>query len=239
MSFLVDTSNRSSETEIMDDFTMKGVLFRDTFDKLEIINRLLGGNKVTIKGLKELLKNQSKNKIITIVDLGCGHGDILRDIAKFGRKNNYTFRLIGIDANIAAIAYAKELSCEYSELSFKAIDIFSEDFKKQSYDIVLCTLFLHHFKNNELISFLKMTIERATIGVVVNDLHRHKLAYYLFKLIGFFVKNKMIREDGLTSILRAFKKKDLENISKQIKVYFSIQWKWAFRYLWILKKDFI
>ena len=239
MSFLVDTSNRSSETEIMDDFTMKGVLFRDTLDKLEIINRLLGGNKVTIKGLKELLKNKSKNKIITIVDLGCGHGDILRDIAKFGRKNNYTFRLIGIDANIAAIAYAKELSCEYSELSFKAIDIFSEDFKKQSYDIVLCTLFLHHFKNNELISFLKMAIERATIGVVVNDLHRHKLAYYLFKLIGFFIKNKMIREDGLTSILRAFKKKDLENISKQIKVYFSIQWKWAFRYLWILKKDFI
>ena len=239
MSFLVDTSNRSSETEIMDDFTMKGVLFRDTLDKLEIINRLLGGNKVTIKGLKELLKNKSKNKIITIVDLGCGHGDILRDIAKFGRKNNYTFRLIGIDANIAAIDYAKELSCEYSELSFKAIDIFSEDFKKQSYDIVLCTLFLHHFKNNELISFLKMTIERATIGVVVNDLHRHKLAYYLFKLIGFFVKNKMIREDGLTSILRAFKKKDLENISKQIKVYFSIQWKWAFLYLWILKKDFI
>ena len=239
MSFLVDTSNRSSETEIMDDFTMKGVLFRDTLDKLEIINRLLGGNKVTIKGLKELLKNKSKNKIITIVDLGCGHGDILRDIAKFGRKNNYTFRLIGIDANIAAIAYAKELSCEYSELSFKAIDIFSEDFKKQSYDIVLCTLFLHHFKNNELISFLKMIIERATIGVVVNDLHRHKLAYYLFKLIGLFVKNKMIREDGLTSILRAFKKKDLENISKQIKVYFSIQWKWAFRYLWILKKDFI
>ena len=239
MSFLVDTSNRSSEREIMDDFTMKGVLFRDTLDKLEIINRLLGGNKVTIKGLKELLKNKSKNKIITIVDLGCGHGDILRDIAKFGRKNNYTFRLIGIDANIAAIAYAKELSCEYSELSFKAIDIFSEDFKKQSYDIVLCTLFLHHLKNNELISFLKMTIERATIGVVVNDLHRHKLAYYLFKLIGYFIKNKMIREDGLTSILRAFKKKDLENISKQIKVYFSIQWKWAFRYLWILKKDFI
>ena len=239
MSFLVDTSNRSSETEIMDDFTMKGVLFRDTLDKLEIINRLFGGNKVTIKGLKELLKNKSKNKIITIVDLGCGHGDILRDIAKFGRKNNYTFRLIGIDANIAAIDYAKELSCEYSELSFKAIDIFSDDFKKQSYDIVLCTLFLHHFKNNELISFLKMTIERATIGVVVNDLHRHKLAYYLFKLIGLFVKNKMIREDGLTSILRAFKKKDLENISKQIKVYFSIQWKWAFRYLWILKKDFI
>ena len=239
MSFLVDTSHRSSEMEIMDDFTIEGALFRDTLDKLEFINRFLGGNSVTINGLKKLLKNQSKNKTITIVDLGCGNGDILRDVAKFGRKNNYSFKLIGIDANLAAIEYAKELSKEYSELSFKTIDILSEDFKKQSYDVVLCTLFLHHFKNEELISFLKTTTNKATIGVVVNDLHRHKLAYYLFKLIGFFIKNKMVRQDGLTSVLRAFKKKDLENISKEIKVHFSIQWKWAFRYLWILKKDFI
>lgn len=239
MSFLVDTSHRSSEMEIMDDFTMEGALFRDTLDKLEIINRFLGGNSVTINGLKNLLKNQSKNKTITIVDLGCGNGDILRDVAKFGRKNNYSFKLIGIDANPAAIEYAKELSKEYSELSFKTIDILSEDFKKQSYDVILCTLFLHHFKNEELISFLKTTTNKATIGVVVNDLHRHKLAYYLFKLIGFFIKNKMVRQDGLTSVLRAFKREDLENIAKEIKVHFSIQWKWAFRYLWILKKDFI
>ena len=239
MSFLVDTSHRSSEMEIMDDFTMEGVLFRDTLDKLEIINRFLGGNSVTINGLKKLLKNQPKNKTITIVDLGCGNGDILRDISKFGRKNNYSFKLIGIDANLAATEYAKELSKEYSELSFKTMDILSEDFKKQSYDVVLCTLFLHHFKNEELISFLKTTTDKATIGVVVNDLHRHKLAYYLFKLIGFFIKNKMVRQDGLTSVLRAFKRKDLENIAKEIKVHFSIQWKWAFRYLWILKKDFI
>jgi hypothetical protein len=239
MSFLVDTTHRSTEMEIMDDFTMEGALFRDTLDKLEIINRFLGGNSVTINGLKNLLKNQSKNKTITIVDLGCGNGDILRDVAKFGRKNNYSFNLIGIDANLAAIEYAKELSKEYSELSFKTIDILSEDFKKQSYDVVLCTLFLHHFKNEELISFLKTTTNKATIGVVVNDLHRHKLAYYLFKLIGFFIKNKMVRQDGLTSVLRAFKREDLENIAKEIKVHFSIQWKWAFRYLWILKKDFI
>ena len=239
MSFLVDTSHRSSEIEIMDDFTMEGVLFRDTLDKLEIINRFLGGNSVTINGLKKLIKNHPKNKTITIVDLGCGNGDILRDISKFGRKNNYSFKLVGIDANLAAIEYAKELSKEYSELSFKTIDVLSEDFKKQSYDVVLCTLFLHHFKNEELISFLKTTTNKATIGVVVNDLHRHKLAYYLFKLIGFFIKNKMVRKDGLTSVLRAFKRKDLENIAKEMKVHFSVQWKWAFRYLWILKKDFI
>ena len=131
--------------------------------------------------------SQTKNKIITIVDLGCGNGDILRDVAKFGRKNNYSFKLIGIDANSSAIDYAKELSKEYTEIYFKKINVLSEDFKKQSYDVVLCTLFLHHFKNAELISLLKTITDKATIGVVVNDLHRHKLAYYLFKFLEEFL----------------------------------------------------
>ncbi|MFY0628845.1 MAG: methyltransferase domain-containing protein [Flavobacteriaceae bacterium] len=234
MSFLVNTAQRSDETEIMDDFTLEGAMFRDTLDKLETINRLLGGNIVTIKGVKKLLKNESKDKVFTIVDLGCGHGDILRDVAKFGRKNGYTFKLIGIDANPDAIEYANELSKAYPELTFEAIDIFSKEFRKLEYDIVLCTLFLHHFKDDQLTSFLKPTLQNAKKGVVVNDLHRHRLAYYLFKVIGLFIKNKMVREDGLTSILRAFKRKDLEHISNQLKAKVTIQWNWAFRYQWIL-----
>ena len=160
----------------------------------------------------------------------------MRDLAKFGRKKGYMLKLIGIDANPDAIEYANELSSEYPELSFDAIDIFSDDFQKLDFDVVLCTLFLHHFKDDKLISFLQPTVQSAKIGVVVNDLHRHRIAYFLFKIIGLFIKNKMVREDGLTSILRAFKKRDLENISNQVKAQFSIQWKWAFRYQWILKK---
>ncbi len=236
MSFFIDTSYRSNKMEIMDDFNIRGIVHRDTLDKIELVNRLLGGNKVTIAGLKKLLKNQPKDKMIRIIDLGCGNGDILRDIAMLGRKNNYSFKLIGIDANASAIEYARELSETYPEINFKKINIFSDDFKKQSYDIVLCTLFLHHFSNDELIQILRSTIKSASIGIVVNDLHRNKLAYYLFKFIGYFTKNKVVIEDGLISILRAFKRKDLVKISNQINGKFSIQWKWAFRYLWILKK---
>ena len=46
----------------------------------------------------------------------------------------------------------------------------------------------------------------------------------------------MIIEDGLTSVLRGFKRKDLENISKNINAKSAIKWKWAFRYLWTLEK---
>ena len=236
MDFFVSTKKRTDKEELMDDFSIGGDLLRDTLDKLENINRWLGGNKVTIKGLEQLFKNEDKTKEITIVDLGCGHGDILRDVAKFGRKKGYNFKLIGIDANQTAIDYANELSKEYDELSFKTQDIFSDEFKNETYDVVLTTLFLHHFKEPQLVAILENALQKARIGIVVNDLHRHKLAYYLFMLLSIFISNKMIIEDGLTSVLRGFKRAELINISQKIKANYTIQWKWAFRFLWILKK---
>jgi len=236
MDFFISTKQRTDKEELMDDFSIGGDLLRDTLDKLENINRWLGGNKVTVNGLKKLLKNHPKEQEVSIVDIGCGHGDILRDVAKFGRKNGYRMNLLGVDANSTAIQYAIELSTEYPEVHFKTEDIFSETFQKRQFDVILATLFLHHFKETQLITFLSNSLQQTKIGILVNDLHRHKLAYYLFLLLSLFIKNKMIIEDGLTSVLRGFKRKDLEGISKKINANTQISWKWAFRFLWIIKK---
>lgn len=219
----------------MDDFSMKGELLRDTLDKLGKINKWLGGNHVTLDGLRQLLKNQPKDKTYTIVDLGCGHGDILRLIADYGRKHEYSFNLIGIDANQDAIDYAVELSEDYDELSFKKMDVFSEEFQTLNYDIVLSTLFLHHLNQDEIHALLKMISSKAKLGVVINDLHRNRMAYGLFKLLGLVISNHIIVQDGLTSILRAFKREELENISKQLNLRSQICWKWAFRYQWLIR----
>jgi hypothetical protein len=102
--------------------------------------------------------------------------------------------------------------------------------------VILATLFLHHFKESQLIPFLSNSLKQTRIGILVNDLHRHKLAYYLFLLLSAFIKNKMIIEDGLTSVLRGFKRKDLALISQKINIKPQVSWKWAFRFLWIIKK---
>ena len=236
MDFFISTEYRTDKEELMDDFSIGGDLLRDTLDKLENINRWLGGNKVTINGLKTILKNHPKTKEITIVDIGCGHGDILRDVAIFGRKNGFIFKLIGVDANPTAILYANELSKKYPEISFQTQDIFSDEFQKRQFDVVLATLFLHHFKEEELVKFLQNTIKQTNIGIVINDLHGHKVAYYLFMLLSVFIKNKMIVEDGLTSVLRGFKRTELKKMSEKLKVTSQISWKWAFRFLWIIQK---
>ncbi|WP_282069626.1 methyltransferase domain-containing protein [Olleya namhaensis] len=237
MSVLVNTKYRSEAEEIMDDLDYNGPILHDALDKLAKINQWLGGNIVTINGLKKALKNHSKSEAITIIDLGCGGGDILREISLFGKKNDYNFKLIGIDANPHTVNYANSLSQKYDNVSFEAIDIFSDQFNNLEYDLVLTTLFLHHFKEDQLVSFLKPVLQKAKLGIVVNDLHRHKLAYYLFKLLCTTIKNKTIVEDGLTSVLRGFKREELTTISEQINANYQIQWKWAFRFQWILKQQ--
>ncbi|MEM5565732.1 methyltransferase domain-containing protein [Psychroserpens sp. AS72] len=236
MSLFVSTKYRSEDQEIMDDLDYNGPILHDALDKLAKINQWLGGNAVTINGLKRALNNLDKSKQITIIDLGCGGGDILREVSRFGVQNGYQFKLIGIDANQHTVNYAESLSIDYDNLEFKAIDIFSSEFEQLEYDLVLTTLFLHHFKEDELVTFLKPVLEKAKLGIVVNDLHRHKLAYYLFKLLCTTIKNKTIVEDGLTSVLRGFKRNELVDISQQLDANYQLRWKWAFRFQWILKK---
>ena len=231
---IVNTKYRTDQVELMDDFTMEGELLQKTLDQIAGINKWLGGNNVTLNGLKKLLKNKPKENQITIVDVGCGNGDILRKVAKYGRKKGYNLKLIGVDANEYTVNYAKKLSQEYNEISYLQQDIFSDAFKTLDYDIVLSTLFLHHFKEDQLVKILAQIIKKATMGMVVNDLHRHPLAYYLFIGVCLFIQNPMVKEDGLISILRGFKRVDLERISNKIKAKSSIKWKWAFRYQWLL-----
>ena len=101
----------------------------------------------------------------------------------------------------------------------------------------MATLFLHHFKTEALEALLKNSCQQSAIGIVVNDLQRSAVAYGLFKIIGLGISNEMIRKDGLTSILRAFKRKDLEALSKKLQLPTRITWQWAFRYQWLIDTE--
>jgi len=232
---MISTTHRSDAPELMDDFNMEGEILRDALDKIANINQLLGGNKITLDGVASLIKSKPKQEIIRIIDIGCGSGDMLRTLAAYGKKHQLIFLLKGIDANSFTIDYARDLSNAYENITYECKDIFNDD--NEECDIMLCTLTLHHFKDEEIIAFLRNYMRLAKLGIVINDLNRNKMAYYLFKAVCFLFRlNDMSREDGLVSILRGFKRADLLAYSNVLKPkFFSIKWKWAFRYQWIIK----
>lgn len=232
----VNTTYRSNAPEIMDNFQMEGEILRDALDKIARINQLLGGNKVTLQGVKSLIDNQPKTDQIRIIDIGCGNGDMLRTLADYAKKIDLNFTLLGIDANNFTVEHARKLSAGYANISYECADIFEQFDQPVATDIVLCTLTLHHFKEEEIILLLRH-YSHARLGIVINDLERSAIAYYLFKALCFvFGLNDMSREDGLVSILRGFKRADLLLYSKKLNFKnYIITWKWAFRYQWIVK----
>lgn len=222
----------------MDDFSLEGEELREALDKIASINQLLGGNNVTLDGVKQLLRNVSPNETITIVDVGCGNGDLLRTLAQYAEQAGLLFELIGIDANRFTVNHAQLLSTDYKNISFRCEDIFDPAFQEVKADLFLCTLTLHHFKNEEIEYLLPLFYRNSRLGIVINDLHRSGLAYRLFQLLCFvFRLNTMSREDGLISILRGFTREELIRFSNQMNFNkWSIRWRWAFRYQWIISK---
>jgi len=235
---LINTKFRNREEELMDDFSMEGNELTSALQTIASINQKLGGNKLTLNGVKELLKTVDKSNSITICDVGCGNGDMLREIAKFGLSNGYHFNLIGIDANAFTIKEAIKLSKNFSNISYIQENILYKQNDEVNSDISLFTLTLHHFSDDEIQTILNHFLLQSKIGIIVNDLHRSPIAYRLFQLICFvFQLKEMPKKDGLLSILKGFKKEELIAFSKKINASKQIiQWKWAFRYQWIIWK---
>lgn len=235
----INTKYRTDKPEIMDDFNLEGDILREALNKIAIINQFLGGNQLTLQGVKKMISKVPQSDQITIVDVGCGNGDMLRKLADYGIENKLNFQLIGVDANRYTINYARELSTKYLNIKYSCEDIFDNSFKEIRCDITLCTLTLHHFKNKEIIDLLTVFNQNSKLGIVVNDLQRSAIAYRLFQVLCVVFKlENMSCEDGLTSILRGFKKRELVQFSEILNFNnYKIQWKWAFRYQWIIEKS--
>ena len=227
---------RSSGIEIMDDLNCSGEVVHQTLRELEIINRMLGGNAVTVQGVLSLLKEKSQIPI-QVIDLGCGGGDMVLLLKRKFEKSNIKATFKGIDANPNIVAYASSHAHTEPGVSFEALDILSNDFRNQSCDVALATLFFHHFTNDQLVDILSHLKNQCRIGFVINDLHRHPFAYYSIELLTrLFSKSNMVKNDGPLSVLRGFSKKELITIlaRAEIKSY-TIKWMWAFRWQVIVK----
>lgn len=220
----------------MDDLAFTGDEMRITLKELETINRWLGGNSATISGLNILISGNDTPT--TIADIGCGRGDMLKLMAKWAQTKGLKLRLTGIDANRSIIDYAKENTIDYPEITYECLNIFSDDFQNKKYDIISCSLFAHHFTDQELVALLKTLHNQTKLGIVINDLHRHWLAFHFIKYVtAAFSGSRMIKNDAPLSVLRSFTRDDWSRILSLACVKnYSLAWKWAFRWQLIIRK---
>ncbi len=231
---MIDLRHRHDAPELMDDLTLAGDALQQNLDELETINTWLGGYAPIIRGL-ELLQTQAawpRHRPLRLADVGSGGGDTLRVIAAWARRRKIAVELTGIDANAFMVDYARRKCAAWPEISFQQLDIFAPAFGQQAFDVITCSLFCHHFSDDLLAVLLHQLAGQARLGVVVNDLHRHSLAYYSIKwLTRLFGGSFLVQHDAPLSVARAFNRTDLIDLCARATISVRrLRWRWAFRW---------
>jgi len=223
--------HRSYESELLDAPNIPRDLLFENLKELDFINRVMGGHSISLNGIRRLVTD--KNKLYHIADLGCGSGDAMQVIADWAVKAGFKVRLTGVDMNPDVIDYMNEYCKDYPEISGVTSDYRDFLLTGISIDIIHCSLFCHHLNDDELSELFSYFKEYTKTGFVINDLHRHWLAYYGVYLITHLLNGTALsKNDGPVSVLRAFKADEIHALLQKAGIFnYSVSWKWAFRYL--------
>jgi len=221
---------RSYTPEIMDDFSIEDERVDEALNELKLINKFLGGISTSVTGLKSLIGKNHESPDLKVLDVGSGASDVMIAL----RRNNNKIKITGLDINKRACEFLKESP----EVAVVCGDVKTLPFKYGHFDFVHASLFLHHFKGEEIKNILENLLLLSRFGLIINDLRRSILALAGIKLLTFFFsKSKMVKNDAPLSVRRGFTKKELKNILVNLNCNYIIKRKWAFRWCIVIYKN--
>lgn len=229
-------TKRSQQKELIDmgpDYYTQDE-YAECLKKLFFVNRLLGFFRSTKKILKQFSETSS------LLDIGCGDGLFILHLSnKFPQM-----QMLGMDISVSAIKAADQSlklwqkSNADTRVSFKLQEQPKLNLSENSFDIILATLVCHHLSDEDLIIFLQQIYLGSAKTVIINDLHRHPLAYWLYSFVSpLLFRNRLITHDGLISIQRGFTRIEWKLLLKQAGIHhYKLKWCFPFRWKLILWK---
>lgn len=198
-------------TEKMDQPDCDKVLLFNTYQQFSTINRLISGwQRIYKNHIRPVFQDPSKP--YSLLDIGCGGGDIINLIDRLAKKDGINLQIKGIEPDERAVEFLSNQNWAENISFIKASsnDLVKDDY---SFDIVISNHMMHHLKKPELKMICEDAEKLATQKIVFSDIERSDIGYVAFKVGATpLFRNSFIVEDGLTSIKRSFRKDELQNI---------------------------
>ncbi len=216
---------RRNIPEMMDDPAVEDGKVVRALHELAVINRWLGGYRVSRLGVGRLISALSLDRPVTVLDVGAGGSDLPMALAPLRRR----FDVTSLDINYHSCVRAMGQRHPVTAVNGSA---FSLPFRDRSFDIAHASLFLHHCTDEAAETFLLDLSRVARYGVVINDLHRHTMALAgITVLTGVLSRSAIVRHDAPASVRRAFLRNEIEALLPAgLRASTSISWHWAFRW---------
>lgn len=230
-SHMIKLYYRSDAKEYIDDPQLDAKILRQTYQEMKRVNTCTLGYWPTMNAVEHFLARRGHDRVVKILDIGCGDGEILRRIDDYGRKRKFNLELTGIDLNREAILAAIELTG--LKINFIHGDILANG-ENKIYDLIINSLTMHHLTNQDIVKLMQWMTRHVSIGWSISDLDRQAIAYYFIK---YFVRlgdfNHVISHDAPLSVARGFRRRDWVNLLTQAGINLGsikISWYPNFRY---------
>ena len=215
---MIDFQSRANIDEIMDDLSRPQPEFDQAYRELSIINRTLGGIRAIERFLPEVPN-------LLILDVAAGACDVSEAISR-----RRACRIVVLDRNEKGLRLAEK------SLPVTA-DALEMPFRDQTFDVVMASLFFHHLSDEQCVQVLASMWRIAKRLVLVNDLHRHRAAYFSIRaLTAAFSRSAMVRHDGPVSVLRAFRPPELLSIARRAGIPATVHRSFPYRLVLVAEK---
>jgi SAM-dependent methyltransferase len=196
---------RSDAPERMDRPGLPRELLEAALRDLAWVNRRFGGERALRRALRPWLALSLPGSFTTILDLGTGSADLPLAMIEAGRHLGRRVEVVAVDRNPQILAIASRRLGSQSAVHLVRADARDLPFGAGSFDVVTLSLFLHHFDGPAVVEVLRRCLRLARRAVIVNDLRRTRLAWWLVRHVGSLGRcSALFRHDAPLSVLRAF-----------------------------------
>lgn len=231
MPFLDAVRERRRVPEIMDQPGLDPQRHREALRGLERINFVSNSAGILWPPLAALARRLGRP--VRALDVATGGGDVPIRLARRASNTGVLIEIDGCDVNPVAVAYAQRRANESgADVRFFTADALAGPLPG-SYDVVFCSLFLHHLDEAQAVDFLRRLGDAAGHLVLVNDLQRCRIGLLLAHLVGWVLTwSPVVRVDGPRSVEAAFTLEEARELAERAGLHGArVVRRWPFRYL--------
>lgn len=180
------------------------------------VNGLFGGRMVTMTHVKRMLVALPADRLVTVLDVGTGAGDIPCALVRWARRQGRRIRVFALDRDAATLRIAAELVRDYPEITFLRGDALALPIRTEAVDLTISAMTLHHLEPDAGVAYLAEIDRAARYGFVVNDLVRSRIAHWVVWLITRFItRGAIARHDGPLSIKRSYTPSEVTELCRK------------------------
>ncbi|MEQ8789746.1 MAG: methyltransferase domain-containing protein [Pirellulaceae bacterium] len=190
--------------EVMDDPELDRRAHFHALRGLQRINRLTGAGRLAWGPIRRLARELGRDRL-SILDVATGAGDVPIDLCRRAAREGVRLDVEACDFSDKAREFAAEnFRRAQLEIPLFSLDVL-EDSIERPYDVVMCSTFLHHFTEEQVVVILRSMLAAATHRVLVIDLVRGRMNWWQVWLASHVLtRSKVVHFDGPQSIRAAF-----------------------------------